>query len=509
MSSSPTLPSMSASTSTLYDPQVNERTHLLSKSKNVSPVLRPSTIDIDADAEAHEQVAGKEVEVYEPGKATFSQTLLNVLGDLIGTGLLASPIAIAHAGWVIGPLFLCLICGVTLWTLKILIRVIEKDRSIRNFADIARFGLGATFEKWITALFVGDCFIWLIALVVLFSDTMEAVWPAFTSSQWKLIGLVVIIPLNFVPLRYLSYTSALGVISTWTLVIILIFTGIVTPESPGSIRDPAPTDLWPPHGFIKLGISFGLLISGFGGHFLVPNLIRDMKHPEQADRVVEVAYGICMAVYALVAVFGYLMFGRDVSDEVSRDLAKTAAFSPLMAKIAVWMVALNPLTKLPLGLRPLCDVLYTWFHLHPTVFVSIDASSTPQSPSSYTEPSSLPPLTPVSGSSSLTMFPPPPASAAEIAHDRRERVKAILRPAIAIICLGLFVVGAFVLPSFETIMGILGGGMAVVSCVLIPLAAGAGIWGWSWYAILTFVLSSVLAVIGVACSLLNSGSVTP
>lgn len=42
--------------------------------------------------------------------------LLNVLGDLIGTGLLACPIAIAHAGWVIGPLLLCLVCGITLWT---------------------------------------------------------------------------------------------------------------------------------------------------------------------------------------------------------------------------------------------------------------------------------------------------------------------------------------------------------------------------------------------------------
>lgn len=46
-----------------------------------------------------------------------------------------------------------------------------------------------------------------------------------------------------------------------------------------------------------------------------------MKRPEQADRVCEVAYGICIVVYALVSVFGYLMFGRDVSDEVSWMLA--------------------------------------------------------------------------------------------------------------------------------------------------------------------------------------------
>lgn len=41
-----------------------------------------------------------------------------------------------------------------------------------------------------------------------------------------------------------------------------------------------------------------------------------MKHPKQADRVVEFAYGVAMIVYLVVAIFGYLMYGRDVSDEV-------------------------------------------------------------------------------------------------------------------------------------------------------------------------------------------------
>lgn len=77
-----------------------------------------------------------------------------------------------------------------------------------------------------------------------------------------------------------------------------------------------------------------------------------MKNPHQAERVCEIAYGIAMAVYFSVGIFGYLMYGRDVSDEVSRDLARTPGFSPVLSKIAVWMVALNPLTKIALGVRP-------------------------------------------------------------------------------------------------------------------------------------------------------------
>lgn len=47
---------------------------------------------------------------------TLMMQLLNTLGDLIGTGLLACPIAFAHAGWIFGPLIMVFIGALTLWT---------------------------------------------------------------------------------------------------------------------------------------------------------------------------------------------------------------------------------------------------------------------------------------------------------------------------------------------------------------------------------------------------------
>lgn len=55
----------------------------------------------------------------------------------------------------------------------------------------------------------------------------------------------------------------------------------------------------------------------FGGHGLIPNLIRDMKDPRQADRVCHWAYVISMTVYLVISIVGYLMYGTNVSDEVS------------------------------------------------------------------------------------------------------------------------------------------------------------------------------------------------
>ena len=68
------------------------------------------------------------------------------------------------------------------------------------------YGLGPTGEKWVTGIFVIEVCIWMyvhlsdsssasieqysVALVVLFSDSLNAVWPVLTSDQWKIIGLV-------------------------------------------------------------------------------------------------------------------------------------------------------------------------------------------------------------------------------------------------------------------------------------------------------------------------------
>lgn len=38
-----------------------------------------------------------------------------------------------------------------------------------------------------------------IALVVLFSDTLAAVWPIYTSDEWKVVCLFMYVPLTRLP----------------------------------------------------------------------------------------------------------------------------------------------------------------------------------------------------------------------------------------------------------------------------------------------------------------------
>lgn len=228
-----------------------------------------------------------------------------------------------------------------------------------------------------------------------------------------------------------------------------------------------------------------------------------MRNPKQADRVCEVAYGIAMLVYVAVGVFGYLMYGSNVSDEVSRDLARTGP--PLLAKIAVWMVALNPLTKIALGVRPLADLIFHHFDLHKTVLVPHGAPT----PRYVTRPSSPASSTASERSVEYDYAPTydPGAShfsvVAEARHTRRERIKYILRPVIRVSLAVLSVLAALVFPSFENLMSLLGAGLASITVIIIPVAARAAIWGWTTVDIVIVVAAAFMGVFGTVATILN------
>jgi solute carrier family 32 (vesicular inhibitory amino acid transporter) len=65
-----------------------------------------------------------------------------------------------------------------------------------------------------------------VALVVLFADSLNALIPDVSTTSWKLLSFLVFIPLSFVPLNILSYTSILGILGTIGRVIILVSTDL-------------------------------------------------------------------------------------------------------------------------------------------------------------------------------------------------------------------------------------------------------------------------------------------
>lgn len=145
------------------------------------------------------------------GQSTFPQTVFNSVNVLIGVGLLSLPLGMRYAGWIIGMGYLLFSAAVTSYTAGILAKCLDVDNSLITFADLAYISFGSKARIATSILFSLEIMAACVALVILFSDSLDALIPGWGVVEWKIACGIILIPLGFVPLRLLSFTSVLGI----------------------------------------------------------------------------------------------------------------------------------------------------------------------------------------------------------------------------------------------------------------------------------------------------------
>jgi vesicular inhibitory amino acid transporter len=378
------------------------------------------------------------------------------------------------------------------------------DPRLRSYSDIGRYAFGDKAQIGISLLFGAELWAVSVALIVLFGDSLYAMVHSnmrpshvqtfvvasgiatWSPSAFKILGFFLVLPTVFVPLRFLSPISVIGILSTVTVLVILVTDGFLKPDYPGSLHHPAAT-LWPPEPpqWSKIPLSFGLIMSGFASHAIVPAIIRDMKEPERFPAMLNTAYVVATAIYLTMGITGYLMFGKGVSDEITRDVAQTKAYPQLLTKIAVWLIVVVPLTKFALASRPVLGIFEGLLGVEEPQTIAeadghneesntmagrvaeeleqdIDDANRPQGTLKHQSGShiSLNGVAPADPS----RLPPPPSSISP-------RLRIVLRNLLRLVLTALILLTAIVFPEFERIMAFLGAFLAFTTCVIGPIMA--------------------------------------
>lgn len=281
------------------------------------------------------------------GQSSLLQTVFNSTNVLLGVGLLSLPLGIKHAGWLAGIALLVFSALATAYTAKVLARCLDTDKSLATYADIAYASYGAKACSATRVLFSFIMIAACIALIILFGDIMNLLIPSLTVLQWKLVCGVLLVPLHFIPFSLLSYASVIGVAASLGLVLMTILAGILKTDSPGSLRHPAPTSLFP-ESWTTLPLSFGLIMSPWGGHASFPNLYRDMHKPTQYNHVLLYTFFSTFMIDASMAICGFLMYGSDTMDEIVANILVTPGHPHALLVIVIVLVAIMPVTKVPL-----------------------------------------------------------------------------------------------------------------------------------------------------------------
>lgn len=400
--------------------------------------------------------------------STVYQTVFNSVNILMGVGILSLPLGIAYAGWFLGLIILSGSGLVTWYTALLLAKCMDASPNLFTYADVAFFAFGNKARYYTSLIFSMELMAACTALVVLFGDSLHALIPSVTTTQFKIMGFFIFFTTSFIPLSILSISSVIGILATSAVVVVVIIDGLIKQTAPGSLLSPAVTNFWPAH-IGKLPFAIGLMMSPWSAHSVFCNVYRDMRHPYKFKSAITSSYAITYALDMSMGICGYLMFGNFVKDEITESILKTEGYPNAINYFIVIMISIVPLTKMPLNTRPIATTL--------DVLIGVDNRAIS--------------LEGAVGFSAVS----------------RSLIRILVRIIVNLIpvLFGIFV------PSFDRVMALLGSGLSYTICILLPVSFYLKICAKDVSTrerimlYLLFCIASILGLIGTIWSFLPQG----
>lgn len=457
--------------------------HLPLQQDNLSPnesILRPAisiaelasnlgidgyTGDIapDQDSIILKQVEGKDGEMITvlAGQSTGPQTIFNSINVLIGIGLLALPLGLKYAGWIPGLILLSIFAFGTFCTAELLSRCLDTDPTLMSYADLGYAAFGSKGRALVSALFIVDLMGCGVSLVILFADSLNALFPQYSVNFFKILAFFVVTPPVFLPLSVLSNISLLGILSTTGTVFIVTCCGIYKNTKPGSLLNPMETKLWPT-SFDDFCLSIGLLSACWGGHAVFPNLKTDMRHPYKFKDCLKQTYKITSFTDIGTAVVGYLMFGEMVKDEITKNVLLLPGYPPFIYGLISALMTIIPIAKTPLNARPIISVLDSLCNVQ-------------NSENKY--------------------------------KGKKLQIAKVIQKTNCLVVNVIFVIIATIFPQFDKIIAFLGAGLCFAICLILPCLfyiriCSNTIKPWEKYACYTTIFISVIfSILGIGAAI--------
>lgn len=165
-------------------------------------------------------------------------------------------------------------------------------------------------------------------------------------------------------------------------------------------------------------------MSPWGGHGVFPNIYRDMRHPHKYTRALKATFSFTYLLDTTAAVAGLLMFGDDVMDAITSNIFLTAGYPRALTYLLCGVIAIIPLTKVPLNARPIIATAEVLLGLH------------------HQAVAENPPMV-----------------------GRSAYFRGIMKIMVRVVTIFIFLVISIVFPAFDSIMAFMGSALCFTICV--------------------------------------------
>jgi amino acid permease len=267
----------------------------------------------------------------EQARATPVATVITIMANLVGAGLLSLPYTFRRSGLLVGALAMLVMAVLNTFSMVVIARCCELSGAF-SYKDMAKAALGPVGGTVVTAVMavytLGSC----VSFSVLLGDFLPALvcedgcnTPAqqlFGQREVTMVmaGVLVLYPLCLPrQLNALKYTSTLSAVCIVYTAIMIAARAI---SSGPAGRAPA-EDVHLFNGVVGLFISAPILAVSLTAHYNSARFYAELSNRSLArfTGIVSVAFVVVVALYQATAVGGYLLFGSATKGDVLQNFA--------------------------------------------------------------------------------------------------------------------------------------------------------------------------------------------
>ncbi|KAH8828440.1 amino acid transporter [Flagelloscypha sp. PMI_526] len=300
-------------------------------------------------------------------------SIANMANSILGAGIIGLPYAVSQAGFVFGILLLVVLCGVTDWTIRLIV-VNAKLSGRTSYIDIMGHCFGPTGRAAVSVFQFAFAFGGMCAFQIIIGDSIPAVirsiFPNISNASFPLHlfssrAFIIILCTTCVSyplslhrdIHKLARASALALVGMVIIVVSVLVEGPqVTPDLKGD----------PKYRFSILGPgvfqAIGVISFAFVCHHNSLLIYGSLRTPtlDRFAKVTHVSTFLSLVACSLLAISAYLVFTNKTQGNILNN------FSPndTLINVARFCFGMNMFTTLPLELFVCREVIEQYFFSH-------------------------------------------------------------------------------------------------------------------------------------------------
>ncbi|KAL6335822.1 hypothetical protein AAG906_040537 [Vitis piasezkii] len=307
------------------NPRSSEKPHVkllpLDESNNVNDVDDDFDFDID------------NYPLMDGGWCSF-----NLTTSIIGAGIMALPATMKVLGVVLGFVLIVLMGILSEISVELLLRFSVLNKA-SSYGEVVQCALGRSArilsEICIIVNNAGVLVVYLIIIGDVLSGSAHHVgvfdqWLGNGAWDQRKLVIFVILVIFLAPLCFLEKIDSLSLTSAASVALAVVFVFVACVVAfiklvEGQIESPRMTpDFGSKAAILDLLVVIPIMTNAYVCHFNVQPIYNELEgpSPQKMNRVGRITTVLCIVVYALTAISGYLLFGKDTESDVLTNFDK-------------------------------------------------------------------------------------------------------------------------------------------------------------------------------------------